>query len=112
MRNSATARLAVMAVLAIGLIVPLTWVDSIVSERSTRRAAAVADVSSTWAGAQTVGGPVLSVPYSTVWVDTAGRSQRSAARAYFLPRDLQIAGQVDAEQRRRGIFEVPVYRAT
>jgi inner membrane protein len=52
------------------------------------------------------------VPYSTVSVDNAGRQMRSAARAYFLPRDVQIEGQVEAEERRRGIFEVPVYRAT
>ena len=48
MRNSATARLGVMAVLAIMLLVPLGWVRSIVSERASRRAEAVTEVSGTW----------------------------------------------------------------
>jgi len=60
MRNSATARLVVMGGLALALIVPLTWVYSIVSERASRRDAAVKEVSSTWGGPQIVSGPVLA----------------------------------------------------
>lgn len=112
MRTSATARLVVMGILAVTLVVPLTWVYSIVSERASRRDGAVAEVSSTWGGPQTIGGPVLSVPYTVTWVDSAGRQQRSSARALFLPRDLRVDGQLASETRRRGIFDVPVYRAT
>jgi inner membrane protein len=112
MRNSATARLSVMAVLAIMLLVPLGWVRSIVSERATRRAEAVTEVSGTWGGPQIVGGPVLTVPYTVTWVDNAGRQQRTLGRACFLPRNVQIDGQVTTDLRRRGIFEVPVYRTT
>ena len=112
MRNSATARLVVMGGLALALIVPLTWVYSIVSERASRRDAAVKEVSSTWGGPQIVSGPVLAVPYTVAWVDGSGRPQRSVNRAFVLPRDLQVDGQLATETRRRGIFEVPVYRAT
>ena len=112
MRNSAMARLMVMAVLGILLLVPLTWVGSIVSERATRRAQAVEEVSGTWGGPQTIGGPVLVVPYIVTWVDNYGRTQRSTARAFFLPKTIQVDGQVATELRRRGIFEVPVYRTT
>jgi inner membrane protein len=112
MRNSATARLVVMTVLTIALLIPLTWVYTIVSERASRRDGAVAEVGATWGGPQTVGGPVLSVPYSFTWTDNAGRQQRSVCRAYFLPRDLQIEGAINTETRSRGIFEVVVYRSS
>src|SRR5262249_28888084 len=112
MRNSATARLLIMSVLGILLLVPLSWVSSIVTERASRRAAAVEEVSGTWGGPQTVGGPVLAVPYTVTWVDNLGHQQRASARAFFLPRSVQIDGHVATELRSRGIFEVPVYRAT
>jgi len=112
MRNSATARLFVMAVLGVLLLVPLSWVQSIVSERATRRNDAIAEVSATWGGPQTIVGPILTVPYSVTWVDNLGRQQRTTGRACFLPRSVQIDGQVTTDLRRRGIFEVPVYRTT
>jgi len=110
MRTSAIARLAIMGALTICLLIPLTWVYSIVSERASRRDGAVAEVSATWGGPQTIGGPVLSVPY--IGVSTDSSQQRVLHRAYFLPRDLQIEGTLDTETRRRGIFDVVVYRST
>ena len=57
-------------------------------------------------------GPVLAVPFTSAWIDKDGRPQRVVHYAFMLPRDLRIDGQLATEQRRRGIFEVPVYRAT
>jgi inner membrane protein len=111
MRNSAVARLVIMGVLTVALLIPLTWVYSIVSERSSRRDVAVAEISGTWGGQQTLGGPVLAVPYTTIWTDSAGREVRSVCRAYFLPRDLQIDGTLTPQIRSRGIFDAIVYRA-
>ena len=110
MRSSAIARLVVMGILTVGLLLPLTMVYSVVSERASRRNEAVAEVSHTWGGQQIVGGPVLSIPYTTVTTDNWGKQQRTAAQAHLLPRDLQIAGEVTPELRRRGIFDVVVYR--
>jgi inner membrane protein len=111
MRNSAIARLVIMSVLTVGLLIPLMWVYSLVSERASRRNSAVAEVSASWGGQQVIGGPVLSVPYSYTWTDNAGRLQRGAGKAHFLPRELRIEGTVASEMRRRGIFDVVVYRA-
>jgi len=101
-----------MGALALLLLVPLAWVQGIVSERAARRTEAIGEVSMTWGAAQTVGGPVLAVPYTVTWIDNAGRRQTASVRAYTLPRAIQIDGQVATELRRRGIFEVPVYRTT
>jgi len=101
-----------MGGLTAGLLIPLTWVYSIVSERASRRQGAVADVGATWGGPQTIGGPVLSVPYFGVAVEGQSAQQRVIHRAYFLPRSLQIEGTVNTETRSRGIFDVVVYRST
>jgi inner membrane protein len=112
MRNSAIARLVVMGALTITLLIPLVWVHGIVSERAARRNGAVAEVSATWGGPQVIGGTVLTVPYSHTWTDNAGRVHQGTNHAHFLPRDLQIDGTLATETRRRGIFDVVVYRAT
>ena len=110
MRNSAIARLAVMGCLTLALLVPLVMVQSIVSERATRREAAVQEMTATWGAPQTFGGAVLSIPYTSTWIDPAGRPQRSRQRVHHLPTQLQVEGNVFPERRRRGIFDVVVYR--
>jgi inner membrane protein len=111
MRRSALARLAVMAILLACLMVPLTMVQGVVSERAARRAEATADISSIWGGVQTLGGPVLTVPYRYTWIDQNGRAKPAVGHAHFLPQRLEIDGAVDPEVRRRGLFEVVVFRS-
>jgi inner membrane protein len=111
MRTSAIARLAVMGILMLGLMVPLMMVRGVVSERTGRRDDAVAEVGRGWGGPQTVGGPILAVPYRHTWVDRDGRSKTGSAHAYFLPAVVEIEGSVEPELRRRGLFEVVVYRS-
>ena len=111
MRNSAIVRLIVMGVLTIGLLIPLMWVYALITERAARRDGAVAEVSATWGGAQVIGGPVLTVPYTYTFVDNNGRQQRGTAYASFLPRDLDVTASLATEIRQRGIFDVVVYRA-
>lgn len=110
MRNSAIARLGVMAFLTLALLVPLAMVQSVVSERASRRDAAVNSVSATWGGPQTLTGPVLTVPYTQVWTDNAGHEQRTTGRAHVLPKDLRFDAVLHTQSRQRGIFAVVVYR--
>ena len=100
-----------MSLLAFGLLIPLAWVFTIVSERASRRDAATAEIGATWGGPQYVAGPVIAVPYTAVRTDNAGRAERVTYRAMFLPRDLHVEGTLRAETRARGIFPVVVYHA-
>jgi inner membrane protein len=111
MRTSALARLAVMGILLGCLMLPLTMVQGVVSERTARRAEATAEISSIWGGVQTLGGPVLTVPYRYTWIDQNGRAKPAVGHAHFLPQSLEIQGSVDPGIRRRSLFEVVVYRS-
>ena len=84
--------------------------DAVVSERATRRDAAVAEVGGIWGGAQTIGGPVLTLPYRYTWIGEDGRPVGDRARL-FPSEALEIEGTVEPELRRRGLFEVVVYKA-
>jgi inner membrane protein len=111
MRTSPMARLFIMAVLLVALNVPLTMMCSVVSERATRRDRVADEISHDWGQAQTVGGPVLSVPYRYSWTDSSGRIQSSTGIHHFLPEALEVDGVIEPGERRRTLFTVIVYTA-
>jgi len=111
MRTSAIARLVVMGVLLVALLLPLSIVRSVVSERASRRGSVVDEVSATWGGTQTVGGPVLVVPYRYAGSEADGRPRSYTAQAFFLPEVLDIKGTMEPQRLERGLFEVVVYKA-
>jgi inner membrane protein len=112
MGHSAIGRLAVMALLTLFLMVPMTMVDSLVGERTARRDEAAKEVGESWGGAQTVSGPLLVVPYTQTWTDERGRPQSVNGQAYFLPAEVRVDAVLDTQSRRRGIFDVVVYTTT
>ncbi|MEO0809465.1 MAG: cell envelope integrity protein CreD [Pseudomonadota bacterium] len=106
-------------VLIIGLIlaltIPLLMVALLVSERERNASRASSDVSRMWSEAQTVRGPYIVVPTTRI-VDVRkkdGIEQQTVHElAVFLPENLDIVAETSTERRRRGIFEIPVYRST
>lgn len=109
MKTSPTLRLLIMGVILMALNVPLTMMCGIVDEREARRNEVAAAVQSGWGDAQTIGGPVLSVPYRWSWTDSTGRVQSTTATYHFLPEQLEIDGVVDPSTRKRSLFTIVVY---
>ncbi|MEO6212028.1 MAG: cell envelope integrity protein CreD [Vicinamibacterales bacterium] len=110
-RTSAVARIAMMAVLMVALLIPLMMILGVVSERAGRREEAAQQISEQWGGAQTLAGPLLSVEFHTIETNNSGKTQVITHRAFFLPAALQIEAEAVPEIRRRGLFEVIVYRS-
>jgi inner membrane protein len=111
MQTSPMARLVVMIVLMIGLMIPLLMIYSVVWDRTSRRHEAAEAVSAEWGGAQTLAGPVLTIPFRYAWRDSQGVSHEKSDRLFLLPESLAIEGTVEPEIRKRGLFEVAVYTA-
>ena len=110
-----------LQVLLIGFLVlllqiPIAMVDGLIRERERTRGEAVAEVQGKWGGQQQLIGPFLAVPYIHRWTELDPKSEKTIARsevkqAYFLPDELNCQVTVESQQRYRGIFSVPVYRA-
>lgn len=100
-----------MAVLMVGLLIPLMMILNLVSERAGRRNEAGREISGQWGGAQTVVGPVLSVEFRVTTTGHDGQSKTVTDRAAFLPTTLRVDADVIPEERQRGLFEVIVYRS-
>ena len=113
---SPLAKALLLGVLVLLLQIPVWLIHGLVDERDARRSEAVQEVSAKWGGTQAVVGPFLVIPYRAlidrVEADGSSTAQEVVRLATFLPSDLEIDGQLETEVRRRGIFEVPVYRST
>lgn len=107
--RSPLVKLVGIAILTMVMVVPLLALSILRGERSQRASEVVREVAGSWAGEQTVVGPLLILPYVTR--ATENGVMRTVRRTLvILPETFRQSGTLTAEYRRRSIFEVPVWR--
>lgn len=111
LRYPVMLELIILGFLAVVLVIGLTMIRSLVAERANRAESVRMEIASSWGQRQTVGGPVLIIPYRQRYLNVNGREQVVVHRGYFLPSRLETTGQLYPERRQRGIFETVLYRA-
>jgi inner membrane protein len=109
-RNKIILKSFFIGMLILLLLIPAAFIQSLVSERQSRQQEAVGEISSKWAGAQTITGPVIGIPY-TEMVTADNKTVEIKNWAYFLPDKLNIQAHIVPEKRYRGIYQVIVYTA-
>lgn len=118
MNRQFTIKIGVILLLAIMLMIPLSMIEDVVMERSTYRDQVRNDIAASWTGTQMFLGPLLVAPYqefvkSRVWDENLKTYQETSVlenrKLYILPGDLNIDGNIVTEERRRGLYSIPVY---
>ncbi len=114
-KHSVTLRLFTIGFLILIMLIPLSYIKSLISEREVRKFEVEREVGSTWGNAQTITGPILTVPFSEekYVYDNSGNYEKNYINRYvhFLPEELKITGNLLPEIRNRGIYNVMVYSA-
>lgn len=110
-RRSVLLKVLAIALLVLILLVPLGLLGGLIGERQQLRDRAEAEVAAKWGGPQTLGGPVLSVPFRETLRAADGAVVTRKRWAHFLPERLAVDGTLAPEVRRRGIYEAVLYRA-
>lgn len=110
LRESVLFKLFLVGALMLALLIPLVMVSGLISERQIRHDQTATEVAHSWGLEQTLGGPVIKVPYHLHGKDENGKPQTWTVHAIFLPEELAVTGKIQPERRSRGIFEVAVYR--
>src|ERR1700722_19796381 len=107
-RNKIILKSFWIGILTLLLLIPTLFIQNLVEERQQRQQEAVTEVSSRWAGVQTVTGPVIGIPYMAA---AEGGSSSGPVKhwAYFLPASLDMSAHIVPEKRYRGIYQVIVY---
>jgi inner membrane protein len=118
MQKTLFTKALTVGVLSLLLLIPLAMIGGKVDERQAYRDGVRREISESWTGEQTLRGPVLVVPFvekvtSRVWdkelrkhVDEVVEYERTL---HFFPQRLDIAAEIQTEERYRGIYSVPVY---
>lgn len=109
-RNSVTLKLITITVLMLLLLIPSSMIKSVISERETLNSEAINEVSSKWANAQQINGPILTIPVIYEYIEEEKKVLKTRYW-HILPEDLTINGKIDPEKLRRGIYEVVVYKS-
>jgi len=109
-KDSVVLRLIISVGIIILLIIPLTMIQSLITERQTYRDTVVAEINRSWASEQTVAGPILSI-ISKEWTENQeGKKILRQNKYHLLPENLNIETEVFPETRYRGIYEVTLYK--
>ena len=99
----------IVFVMAFFLWIPTNIIREVINEREARQKEAIEEVSSKWAGRQTITGPLLVIPYNG---SAANGVTPQKKYAWFMADQLEIATSSLAPQKRhRGIYDVVVYQA-
>lgn len=96
-----------IAIIALLLMIPKVFVEDLIREREERQKEAIVEVSSKWAGPQTISSPVLVLPFYQPAADSQSKPVKQFA--YFLPDDLKIKATMDPTEKHRGIYKVMLY---
>ncbi len=110
-------KILMVAALTLAILVPLMMIGGIVGERQAYQAEAVQTVAASFAGAQTLAGPVLVVPYvetiESVENDAKGVPRKvrreQAGRWTYFPEALDVVGTLKPSSRTLGLYDVRVY---
>jgi inner membrane protein len=108
--NKLTIKGCIVGFLILVMLIPTVLISNLVSERAERQKQVATEVSSKWAAAQTITGPMLVIPYRETVKTEDGKTSSYKRYAYFLPEHLKINGQLLPEIRHRSIFNIVVYK--
>lgn len=110
-RQSYSLRAAIIGFLILVLLIPLTMVGGVINDRRAMNEVARYDIMRSWGQAQTLGGPILVIPYKQVTVSQYGERLEKEAKLRILPASVETDVVLEPTLLERGIYEVPVYTA-
>jgi inner membrane protein len=110
-KSSVMLKIITIGILILLLMIPASMLQSLVNERQANRDSAVEEITSKWGSNQTIGGAVITIPYSVIQEDEKGKKSTVIEYAHFLPENLNITGTLTPEKRYRGIYVVMLYNA-
>lgn len=111
----AAKRICFLIFLVLVMLIPLSMVEGVIHERGWRKQDVATQIGDQWGPPQVVSGPALVVPYDYVETRTLaeGKTENTTRTRYlvFTPDETRITATASVEERKRSIYQVPVYAA-
>jgi inner membrane protein len=115
-QDSIMVKLFSIGFLILILLIPSSSIENLIYERQQRADEVIDEVADKWSNSQTISGPVLIIPYKKQEIIDRGKDGKEireyVEKAFFLPNQLRITGNVDPQVLHRGIFDAVVYQSS
>ncbi len=120
-RNSITARMLVVGFLLIVLLIPLSFVQSLISERTFRQQEVIKEVNDKWGREITISGPILKIPYKTYSQERIFnqelkkyevKTNTTIHHIFIFPDTLNSNSIIETKPLKRSIYQTVVYTTT
>ena len=117
--KSVFLKLALMFFLILVLLIPMNWVNELISERHQRNKEVSNEIASKWGLSQVISSPLIAVPYKTFQKKIMSNDKNENYSVieegkewiFLLPDQVDIISEVNPDTRKRGIYESVVYTA-
>jgi inner membrane protein len=107
--GSVIGKVLFIGLLMLLLLLPLGMIRGLVQERTLHFQRAADGIAQAYGRPQTVGGPILIVPFRSTRTEANGATTTLSDELLLLPEHLEIKGTVESKALARGIYSVPVY---
>lgn len=118
LKTSITARMLMVGFLIIILLIPLSYINSLITERSFRQQDVVNEINAKWGNNVLIYGPMFKIPYKT-YSETSTFNEKTKTYlkeiktvinyAYIFPESLDADVDVNSKTLSRGNFESAVF---
>ena len=109
-RHTTALKVVVVGALTVLLLIPLSMISSLISERLDTKRSAELEITSKWSGDQMITGPVIVIPYFQE-IKLKDKSEIVRKSLLLLPTEMNIMANAKVEKRKRGIYDVSLYRS-
>lgn len=120
LKTSLTARLVMVGFLTLVLLIPLSYINSLIRERAARQTNVIHEINSKWGEHVMVYGPLLKLPYKS-YSEKRTYNEKTKTHtteietklkhAYIFPETLDVQADVASKTLKRGNYESVVYSA-
>ncbi len=119
-KTSITARMLMVGFLILILLIPLSFIKSLIYERMNRQQEVVQEINKKWGKEVLLYGPILKVPYKTYHKKSIVNQKTKEIQTemieeinygYFFPKKLDISSTINPEEKKRGIYKTAVYNS-
>ena len=108
--QSITFKAMIVAALTLILLIPNKMIQNLIQERQERSCETVAKINEKWSTAQTICGPILSIPYE-VHDSTRQIVSVQLHQLHITPEELTVDVKLFPEERYYGIYKTILYKS-
>ena len=109
--KSVTFKGIAIAILTLALLIPGTLIQNLITEREHRSLETVRKINGKWGAAQTLGAPLLTIPYTVAKFDNDKKPYYEEHTLNITPEELKIEARLTPEVRHYGIYKAILYKS-